>query len=135
MPVYKKGNFIFVWSYLCGGTGFVAGPFRDWQEAQEHMEHFEIYIMNRGFKSPTDIVSSYVSEEDVNKLDEYYGNHDITQEKYITMNACYNFRSTHLSKIKVGKFFFWNPVLYAYDAVRYASNILPVRAFFNQEEN
>lgn len=124
VPVFKKGNYCYIWFYLRPGVGHVAGPFRNWDECQKMMNQYFLFYMNRCFGSPCDVYSSYLDEHDMKEFDQYYGDRKILQSEYIIEGLGKHMRSSHMLKIKVNGFTFPNPALPIYDAVIYAYKML-----------
>ena len=124
VPVFKKGNYCYIWFYLRPGVGHVAGPFRNWDECQKMMNQYFLFYMNRCFGSPCDVYSSYLDEHDMKEFDQYYGDRKILQSEYIMEGLGKHMRSSHMLKIKANGFTFPNPALPIYDAVIYAYKML-----------
>lgn len=117
VPLYKKGKYVYIWIYLKPGVGQIGGPFRSFEEAKSVLDKYFLVAINRILKAPTTPYSSFLSQEDMDRFDEYYGDRKITQTEYITNDFGVNMRSSHLFKLKFKGFIFPNPVLPVYDVV------------------
>ena len=141
VPMYKKGEYVYVWLYLRPGVGQIGGPFRSWDEAQDTLNYYFSVAINRVFHTPTTPYSSFLSDDDLKKFDQYYNDRTITQTEYITMGLGSNMRSSHMFKLKYKGFMFPNPVLPVYDVVitaiqllAFANHIIPID-LFKEETN
>lgn len=117
VPLYKKGNYVYIFTYLNPKMGFIAGPFRSWGEAKGVLDKYFLMHINQFFKSPSTPYSSYLSDDDMLNFDKYYNNRKITQTEYIIEGLGKNMRSSHMFKIKAKGFAFPNPILPAYDFI------------------
>lgn len=117
VPLYKKGDKVYVFAYLNPKMGFIGGPFRSYGEAKRVLDNYFLMYINQFFKAPSTPYSSYLSDDDLANFDKYYNNRKITQTEYIIEGLGKNMRSSHLFKIKVKGFAFPNPILPAYDCI------------------
>lgn len=124
VPVYRQGKYVYTFIYLSKGNGVIGGPFEDFTEAQEVLNKFFQVYVNKMFKTPVYVYSSYLDENDTKRFDQYYGNKEITQTDYITMNHGANMRSSHLYKMNLKGFSFWNPILPVFDLLDFAIRML-----------
>ena len=141
VPMYKKGDYVYIWLYLRPGVGQIGGPFRSWDEAQDTLNYYFSVAINRIFHTPTTPYSSFLSDEDLRNFDQYYNNRKITQTEYITMGLGSNMRSSHMFKLKYKGFMFPNPVLPAYDVVigairllAFANQVIPIFPLFDTDK-
>lgn len=124
VPLYKKGNYVYIFTYLNPKMGFIAGPFRSWGEAKGVLDKYFLMHINQFFKSPSTPYSSYLSDDDMLNFDKYYNNRKITQTEYIIEGLGKNMRSSHMFKIKAKGFAFPNPILPAYDFITTVFSII-----------
>ena len=119
VPLYKKNGYVYVFTYLRPGVGYIAGPFRSFDEAKSVLDKFFLMYINRSLKSPTTPYSSFLSDDDINNFDKYYNDRNITQTDYIIEGLGKNMRSSHMFKLKAKGFTFPNPILPVYDIITF----------------
>ena len=119
VPLYKKNGYVYVFTYLRPSVGFIAGPFRDFDEARGVLDKYFLMYINKTLSSPSTPYSSFLSDEDLNNFDKYYNDRSITQTDYIIEGLGKNMRSSHMFKLKAKGIVFPNPMLPAYDFITF----------------
>ena len=89
-PIFKKGNYYYLWAYLAPGFGDIYGPFYSYEESAERMTTFfttSLMRISKGYKAPISWYDwSIIPEEDLSSIDKYY-NKEIRQDELMLANG------------------------------------------------